>query len=170
MRRPSIPAVPITLLLALIAVPVLSGCLTGDDAQDGVPFASYEEARDAQGTVLESESDSSVRLKLLEPETEGVTTGELEILVLLFDPEADTPVTDADFGEDQPDCGSSHGFCAEMRDMGHGTSPEQAPQAVDYGLYRGMTTISMSGNWTLHFRPQVDSQIVEYSTTLRATE
>lgn len=154
------------LLFALFAAPLLAGCTGAED--EGVPYGSYEEARDAPGALLESSDNEVIRLKLLEPaETEGVPTGELRVLVLVFDEESDTPVTDADFGEDRPQCGPSHGFCAEMPEMGHGTSPEEAPEHVEHGVYRGMTTISMAGNWTMHFRPQIDGQVVEFDTQLR---
>lgn len=156
------------LLVALVAAPLTAGCLGGDGDNDGIPYGSFAEAREAPGMELTSDDHETLRLKLLEPADEAVSTGELRVLVLVYDDGTDAPVTDADFGEDRPQCGGSHGFCADMPEMGHGTSPEEAPVHVEHGVYRGMTTISMAGNWTLHFRPQYEGQIVEFTAGLRA--
>ncbi len=148
---------------------LLAGCVTDEEAP--LPYDSYEEATAGEGVELTPDDGSSLRLKLLEPsQTQGVSTGELQVFVLLYDQEADIPITDADFGSDQEGCGSSHGFCAEMPEMGHGTSPEEVPVHRDHGIYDGMTTISMPGEWTLHFRPQIEGQVVEFEADINATD
>lgn len=156
-----------TLLFALIALPLLAGCLAG--GEDPLPYDSYEAARAGEGPELAPDEETTLRLKLLEPsQPQEVSTGERQVFVLVYDEATDAPVTGADFGNEQQGCGSSHGFCAEMPEMGHGTSPEEPPVHRDHGIYQGMTTISMPGNWTLHFRPQIDGHVVEFTADLNA--
>lgn len=123
-------------VLALSATMVLAGChdLTGTDA------LSYDEARDSLVTALEPEEDSPVRMGVIEPgNPENVSTGRLDVTVLLFDSSTDTGIEDAGITID--------GY---MPMHGHGTSPERDPEHEANGVYSGYTTLSMGGMWQVH--------------------
>lgn len=152
------------LLAALVMAVGLAGCAGdsgGEAASDTCPteasdpaWGSYQEAREAPGDVFEPrDSDSPLRLKLLDPvDPQSVETGNLEVWVLLFDNEADEPVTDASFLID-----------AQMPEMGHGTSPETDPMHIENGIYKGCTNISMDGDWVINLDPQLsDGSVLEY--------
>jgi hypothetical protein len=165
------------LLVGLLVVTAgFAGCAdasenTADDSE--VPsFASYDEAKQAPGTVWEANNtDTPIKLRLLYPSGETVETGEHEIVFLLYDSEADEPVEGISFesqDEYEEDCSPRHAFCARMPAMGHGTSPEESPEHVGHGVYRGMTTFTMSGDWMLHVRPLIDGEVHEYDVDLNA--
>lgn len=152
------------LLAALVMAVGLAGCAGdsgGEQPAASCPteksdpaWGSYQEARDAAGEIYEPrDSDSPLRLKLLDPtDPQSVETGNLVVWVLLFDSEADEPVTDADFRIE-----------AEMPAMGHGTSPETDPMHIENGIYKGCTNISMDGDWVINLEPQVsDGTVLEY--------
>ncbi len=103
-------------------------------------FSSYQEAKDAPGRVYEpTNASGATRLKLIEPADAGnVTDGATNVTVLLFDEDADEPITDANVTLD-----------ARMPAMGHGTSPEEDPRHAAHGVYKGMTTFPMEGKWRL---------------------
>lgn len=159
-----------TAAIALVLVSIaLAGCTdTGGGDGSAALYSSYEEAKAADGVVLQPNgTQSDVRIKLLEPaSTDGLSEGEQDIVVLVYDSASDEPITDADFGAEAT-CNSSSSadqdaFCAWMPAMGHGTSPEDNPTHVSHGEYHGMTTFSMTGNWQLAFNPVVDGSVVPF--------
>jgi len=169
------------LAVALVASAALAGCAAdggaGEDevgaGGDEVPtFASYEEAKRADGTVWQANNtNTSVELKVLYPSGETAETGDHDVVLLLYDAESDEPITDAEFepqSEYEQNCGPAHSFCAEMPAMGHGTSPEESPEHVGHGVYQGMTHFSMSGDWVLNVNPLVDGDVLEYDVTITA--
>jgi hypothetical protein len=101
-------------------------------------YGSYQEARDADGETFAPEQNSSIRLKLLDPDTENVDQGETNVTVLFYDEDADEPVTEGQAS-----------LNATMPAMGHGTSPEEDPVHVEHGVWKGLTTFSMNGTWIL---------------------
>lgn len=127
----------------------------GDGGMDGgmhggnasTPYASYQEARDAPGEVVApNQTDSPVRIKLLEPNnTTDVRPGMLELTLLLFDSEADQPVENATMTLE-----------AHMPAMGHGTSPEVNPEHDGHGVYQGLTNLNMNGTWLLRMTAETD--------------
>lgn len=159
---------------ALLLTAALAGCAgsdTGGSAGDGagLQWSSFQEAMNAPGTTHEANNtDSPIKLKLLQPASESVSTGRLNVTFLLYDSEANQPVTTASFTENKDGCGPSHSFCAKMPGMGHGTSPEESPSHVKYGVYHGYTTISMNGHWRLNINPSVDGQVLEFDIDLSA--
>lgn len=163
------PRSPKALMLgALLLTTALAGC-AGSDGGSGLAYASYEEAKNAPGETFEANNtDSPIKLKLLEPSNDEVSTGELDVVFLLYNSQTDEPVTSASFGPDKDGCGPDHSFCAKMPAMGHGTSPETSPSHVDYGVYKGSTTISMNGEWLINVNPQVDGQVLEYDVPVSA--
>lgn len=158
------------LLGALLLTTALAGC--AGDSSSGISYASYEEAKNAPGPTFEAtNTDSPIQLKLFEPATEGAPVDEVDVVFLLFDSETDEPVTNAQFApqsEYSENCAPSHSFCAEHPSMGHGTSPEESPSHVNYGVYEGMTTISMNGDWRLNVNPEVDGQVLEFDIEISA--
>lgn len=145
MRLPKLPFLAVALLLVGSA---LAGCIGSDgdgaDAASGgdLQIASFEDALSAGGTVAEPEAtDSSIRLKVLQPASlSGLSEGEQTFTILLYDEAEETPVTDAEVGIE-----------ARMPAMGHGTSPEEDPVHQGEGIYQGMTTWSMPGDWIVNF-------------------
>lgn len=120
----------------------------GEDGMDGgmdggntTGYASYQEAKDAPGEVLVPEqTDSPVRIKLLEPDnTTDVRPGMVNLTLLLFDEEADEPVENATMTLE-----------TWMPAMGHGTSPEVNPEHGGHGVYQGLTNFMMNGTWNLN--------------------
>lgn len=157
----------------LVAVVVLSAGLAGcADGGEGPSFGSYGDAKNAPGTTWEAtNADTPIKLRLLQPSDTTVTTGEQDVTFLLYDSQADEPVRDAAFEpQDRFDekCGPAHSFCAEMPDMGHGASPEESPEHVEFGVYRGMTTFTMDGEWRLNVNPEVDGDVLEFDVDLTA--
>lgn len=103
-------------------------------------YSSYEDARNAQGPTFEPREDSTVRLKLLDPSrTEGLEPGKQNVSFLVFDGEADEPVTSGNAT-----------LNASMPAMGHGTSPEQDPVHLQHGVWQGSTNFAMNGTWVLN--------------------
>ncbi|MDX1611190.1 MAG: FixH family protein [Candidatus Thermoplasmatota archaeon] len=140
------------LLTVLLLATGMAGCVS--DAGDGLPWASYEEAKAAPGPVFQANgTESPIVLKLLEPsDPDAITEGGLDVIVLLYDEETDEPVTDADFQIE-----------ARMPAMGHGTSPETHPVHQRDGIYAGSTTISMAGDWLINLDPQLaDGTVLHY--------
>lgn len=129
----------ISAVACLLIVASLAGCI-GESSPSDLPVESFAEARSADGEVVEPlDSDSSVRLKLLDPaDPSSVSTGKRDIVLLLFD--GDSPVTDADMTLE-----------ARMPEMGHGTSPEEDPLHRQEGIYVGSTNFAMTGEWVLRF-------------------
>lgn len=160
------------LVAAVVLAAGLAGCAGAGDGGSPVSYDSYEDAKQAPGTVWEANNtDSPIVLKMLKPSGESTSTGEHDVVFLLYDREADEPVTNAEFEpQDSYDtkCGPSHAFCASMPEMGHGTSPEESPQHVDYGVYKGMTTFTMPGDWRINVNPLVDGEVLEYDVPLTA--
>lgn len=159
------------LLAALVMAVGLAGCAgdSGGEApakacpteKSDPAWGSYQEARDAPGKVFQPNgSDSPVHLKLLDPtDPQQIDTGGMEVWVLLFDSQADEPVTDADFQ-----------IKAYMPQMGHGTSPETHPMHIENGIYKGCTTISMPGDWLINLDPQLnDGTVLEYDVEASAS-
>lgn len=156
-------------LAALVVLTAgLAGCAGSDD---GLP-ESYEEARDAPGTEWEpTNADSPVTLRLIQPSGTTVAVEETTIVFLLYDSEADEPVRNVTFAPQddfEDNCSPSHDFCAMMPEMGHGTSPEESPEHHGLGIYEGMTNFSMSGDWILNVRADVDGERLEYEIDLTA--
>ncbi len=110
-------------------------------------YGSYQEAQDAPGeTLAPNQTDTPVRLKLLEPNsTTGVQPGMLNLTVLLFDSEADQPIENATMTLE-----------AHMPAMGHGTSPEVNPEHGGHGVYQGLTNLNMNGTWILRMTAETD--------------
>ncbi len=121
-------------LIAVIGAAALAGCFGGDDPL----YGSYTDARAAVGSELEPMgSDSDVRLGVIEPENpQNVSTGRLDVVVLLFDGATDEPIADAGIALE-----------GRMTMHGHGTSPEEDPSHDGQGVYAGFTTLSMEGMW-----------------------
>lgn len=113
-------------------------------------YDSYEDAKAAEGETFAPEQNASTRLKLLEPEQrENLTQGEQNVTLLLFDEDADEPVTNGTVF-----------LNATMPDMGHGASPEEDPAHAAHGVWKGLTTFSMNGTWVL------DVELVQGDETL----
>lgn len=148
------------LTAALLLTGAMAGCV-GDDSGDGdARFASYDEAKAAVVETYEPiDSDSPVRLGLIEPQDpDAIGTGGLDIVVLLFDSEADEPITDAEFLIE-----------AHMPAMGHGTSPETNPTHDAHGVYVGSTTISMGGTWEVNLDPTLaDGTTLDFQVVTNA--
>lgn len=186
MGRPDSSAGVVYALAVLLITPALAGCASlpflggdgadGDDGDDGqdadLPWASYDEAKAADGTVFEPvNSTSPVRLKLLQPaDPTNLDTGGLTVLFLLYDSEADEPITDADFSADAEECGDEDdAWCAKMPAMGHGTSPETNPTHVAFGVYEGLTTLSMGGEWLINVNPMLaDGTKLNFDVAIQA--
>jgi hypothetical protein len=156
----------------LVVTAGFAGCAS-DASGDEVPtFASYADAKSADGKTFQPEDDnSSIELKLLYPSNTKVENGEHTIKFLLYDAEADEPVEGIEFEPQDSfneDCSPRHGFCAEMPMMGHGTSPEESPEHVGDGVYEGMTNFSMDGEWDLNVRPQIDGEVVNFTLDFTA--
>lgn len=150
----------------------LAGCADAGQG-DGVPsYGSYEEAKQAPGTVWQANNtETPIELRLLHPSDTTVETGEHDIVFLLYDSEADEPITAAGFEPQdryEENCAPSHSFCAMMPEMGHGSSPEASPEHQGHGVYRGMTTFTMDGEWRLNVNPMVDGEVLEYDVALTA--
>ncbi len=132
------------LVSAVLVTGALAGCAASDDVTtDGPAFASFDEAMNADGQVFSPTNDdeTTIRLKMLQPvKLDGLEATETDIVVLLYDAEKGEAITDADISMD-----------AIMPEMGHGTSPEEDPGHIDYGVYDGMTNFSMEGDWELQF-------------------
>lgn len=129
-----------TLLLALpLLTASLAGCLSDDDSD--LEWSSYEEAKAASGpTFSPVEEDSPVRVKWLEPSTpDSVPQSQSAVWMLVYDSEADEPVTDAEIS-----------LGSWMPAMGHGTSAEEDPTHQDFGVYRGVINPTMGGAWQLN--------------------
>lgn len=131
-------------LVALLLAAGLAGCVGGDDGDADaadLSFAGYEEAREAPGTVLDPvEGSLEAEVKLLAPPSPDVDSpGRQPVILLVHDPAAGEPVTDATVALE-----------ARMPAMGHGTGPEEAPTHAGDGIYEGRTTWSMPGEWVLH--------------------
>lgn len=158
-----------TAAIALVLVAIaLAGCTEMGGDGSGAMYSSYEEAKAADGIVLQPNgTQSDVRIKLLDPaSTEGLPQDEIDIVVLVYDSAADEPITDADFSA-EAECNDSSSarndaFCAWMPAMGHGTSPEENPTHVSHGEYHGMTTFSMSSDWQLAFNPAIDGEVIPF--------
>lgn len=156
-NRPGSRAVLLVALLA--AAPALAGC-TGEGGGDALAWSSYEDARDAPGPVYEPTNvDSPVRLKLLEPQDPSdAPEGNVTVTVLLYDSEADAPVTDASFLLE-----------ARMPSMGHGGGEEADPAHEDFGVYRGFTNLIMPGDWVLNLDPELaDGTVLEFDVEVQA--
>lgn len=154
---------------ATVALLLLAGCTDpGSGSGDGEP--SFEDAMAASGEVYEG-TDPDVRLKMLEPASSDVSTGPLPVRFVLYDAQAETPITDATFPGDLGDCTSTTPFCAEHLGHGHGTSPEKKPRHQGDGIYEGSTTMSMEGSWRLNINPQLgDGRAVEFDVPLDVTD
>lgn len=151
-------------IAALMLTVGLAGC-----AADAAPHGSYEDARDAstpgpyspdldesQLTSMSEDEASNIQLKVLVPDTnEELSTGEQDVWILLYDEEADEPITDA-----------SVVIEGWMPQMGHPTSPEEDPTHVDEGMYDGMTTWSMEGEWELRFDVTIDNNRLHYAPAM----
>lgn len=132
------PSAAHVITLALVVAVPLAGCVgQGGDGR----FASFDDALQATGPVFEPVNGTSdLRLKLLVPSTtDGLTKGEQEVVVLLYRDPDPTPITDAQVA-----------LAAQMPAMGHGTNPEADPAHEAHGVYIGMTTWSMPGQWILN--------------------
>lgn len=151
-----------TLLIAcLLLATGMAGCLGSEGESTDGRFASYEEARDAVVKVHEpANSTSPVRLGLIQPEApEKIGTGNLQVVVLLFDSETNEPITDAEFVID-----------AYMPAMGHGTNPETNPSHEAHGVYVGSTTISMGGTWEINLTATLaDGTTLDFQVPVDAT-
>ncbi len=124
------------LAIVLVAATALAGChdFIGDDN------LSYDEARASTGTVLEPEEDNVYRMGVIHPETpDNVSTGRLDVVVLLYDPVEDVPVENASIAIE-----------GHMPMHGHGTSPEGDPAHEGNGVYSGFTTLGMGGMWHVY--------------------
>lgn len=132
------------LVSAVLVTGALAGCAASDDVTtDDLAFASFNEAMNADGQVFSPTNDdeTTIRLKMLHPaKLEGLEATETDVIVLLYDSEKREAITDATITLD-----------AWMPEMGHGTSPEEDPGHLDYGVYDGMTNFSMDGDWELQF-------------------
>lgn len=167
------PSTTKALLAGLVVLSAgLAGCADAGQSEEVASFGSFEEAKRAPGTVWQaSNTDTPIELRLLHPSDKTVETGEHEIVFLLYDSEANEPVEGVTFepqSQYDANCSPRHSFCAEMPDMGHGTSPEESPEPMGHGVYRGMTTFSMDGDWRLNVNPAVDGEVLEFDISLTA--
>lgn len=124
----------------LMAAMALSGCMT----QSGeMSFDSYGDAKSAPGPTYEPNNESDgdrIMLKLLVPEDpQNVEEGEQPFVILLYDQETDTPVTDAEVEHE-----------SRMPAMGHGGGDEQNPTHDQYGVYDGTINPIMPGDWVVN--------------------
>lgn len=116
------------------------------DAGPSTTYDSYEDAKEADGEVLEPSEASSYRLKLLEPSREDLDTGQQNVTVLAYDSQADEPVK-----------AGNATLNATMPAMGHGTSPEEDPVHAEHGVWTGLSTFSMNGTWVLELALQPEN-------------
>lgn len=132
-----------------LPVTVTGGGGHGDmDHGHSTSYGSYEEAKGAEGPTFEPQEDSTYRLKLLDPaQTTGLEQGELNVTVLVFDSEADEPVTSGNAT-----------LNATMPAMGHGTSPETDPVHAEHGVWKGSTNLVMNGTWILNVDVKPDGE------------
>jgi hypothetical protein len=135
------------LLVVLMAATAVAGCTTGNGTGSGAgdgSFPSYEEAKNAPGQVyLRTGGEGGamdLRLKLLEPEDpQNANEGTHTIVILLFDAEADRPLTDAQITLE-----------SMMSGMDHGSDGETDPTHKHHGVYQGRTNHVMPGDWAVH--------------------
>lgn len=132
----------LSLAIALLAVP-LTGCIAG-----GPSFDSYEEAKEAEGTVLappdkpslDNDPDHPFRLKTLVPADpqHDVPEGENDLYFLLFDSSTDEPVTNARIdmtvNKSHKNLLSSHAV---------------TPKHVGNGVYQGLATFDEPEGWVV---------------------
>lgn len=156
------------LFSAILLTVGLAGC-----AADATPYGSYEDARDAatpgpfspiseesQLNSMSEEDASNIQLKVLVPETnEDLEQGEQDIWILLYDEDADEPITDA-----------SVAIEAWMPHMDHGASPEEDPTHEGEGMYNGMTTWGMDGDWELRFDVTIGNNVLHYAPNMTVGE
>lgn len=137
-------------LALVLAVPLLTAGLAGcvGSEEPDAPWSSYEDAKSAPGpTFSPNGTDSPIQVKWLQPSTpDSVPQAQSELWLLVFDSEADEPVTDATLTME-----------SYMPAMGHGTSAEEDPAHEDFGLYRGVINPSMGGEWQLNLTVQLGS-------------
>lgn len=157
------------LVLVLVAIP-LAGCAS--DSGPATLYGSYEEAKSAPGRTIQPTGDSTVRLKMLVPAEKLVEgEGDQDVVFLLYDSASDQPITDADFAAES-ECNSASkadrdAFCAWMPSMGHGTAPEVSPTHDAHGVYKGMTTWSMSNVWQLSINPRIsDGTVLDFNVEI----
>ncbi len=156
------------LVLATLLLTVgLAGCATDDNG--GTPYASFEEARDAntpgpfspdtgesQLNTMSEDEASNIQLKVLVPETnEELSTGQQDVWILIYDDAEDEPITDA-----------SVSIQAWMPHMGHGASPEENPTHVNDGMYNGLVTWSMDGEWEMRLDITIGNDVLYYAPTM----
>lgn len=128
------------LAATLMAAMALAGCMqTGG----GMSFDSYEEAKSAPGETYapnnESEGDR-LMVKLLVPQDpENAESAEQPFVILVYDQESDTPVTNAEVEHE-----------SRMPAMGHGGGDEQMPTHTGHGVYQGTINPSMQGEWVVN--------------------
>lgn len=141
------------LLATTLLAASLAGCIGNDDdpidPEDSVdetpeiepPYESFEAAMAADGRVFEPEDNGTdTRLKVLSPaKLTGLEADKTNITFLLFDEASNTPIEDAN--------ATIKGW---MPAMGHGTSPEEDPVHLAHGIYQGMTTFTMEGQWLIN--------------------
>jgi hypothetical protein len=122
------------LLAAALLTSGLAGCVGWGDSE---PFATFDEARDQVHTEIEPVEDRPLRLGLVEPNaTSEVPQGQQNVTLVLWNEDTGEPVDDAQLTLD-----------AFMPMMSHGTSPEEDPEPVRNGVYRGSTNLMMGGHW-----------------------
>lgn len=132
---------PMAILAATLMVAMaLAGCM---QAGGEMSFDSYEEAKSAPGETYapnnESEGDR-LMVKLLQPEDpQNAESGEQPFVILVYDQESDTPVTNADVEHE-----------SYMPTMGHGGGDEQPATHTQYGVYQGTINPSMQGEWVVN--------------------
>lgn len=135
--------VPVVMLVVLVA-PLIAGCAgPGEDGQEpATRFASFEEARDADGIRFDAEgSHTDLRARILAPlGFQALQTGSTEFVVLLYDPLEQAPALDATVGLETRDGGS-----VRLAEDGHGVyvgnlsvdGPGEVPAALTAVLADG---------------------------------
>lgn len=145
---------------ALLITTGLAGCVSSGGGSSDLLYSSFSEAKGApaagpyapnmtasQLSSLSEDEARQIKIKLLTPATTGgLSEGEQDVVVLLYDASTGEPITDATMAMN-----------ARMPAMGHGTSPEEDPTHQNDGQYQGMTTWSMKGTWLLNLNAQLPS-------------
>lgn len=116
------------------------GSMGQDDSPMGAgpAYGSFDEALGSEGKTF---TNGGLSLKLLSPEDpNAAAVGTLPFTFLLYDTDAQAPVTDASVGIETwmaPHDGMS----------GHGTGAQEDPTHDAHGVYRGTANYAMAGWW-----------------------
>lgn len=156
--------------IALVLVSMtLAGCLGpgggGPSPDDGGPvlgFASFEEALNAPGPVLQPADGppTTLRAKVLAPANpDAVNIGALQVAVLLFESEEDAPVEDASVTLD-----------AFMDATGEEAAGKQDPIHRGLGIYVGAANLTTAGDWRVVVNVTLEGETFSFMVPLSVSD